>query len=257
MLLLPFCLVLAYIFGALAPPARTRWFFEEADRASDQIMPRCLRRLWILRRKREWSSTKSLVEKLFLELSARDFGFAGRTARLEKELDATRLELDAMLLDLGNAKVLSGAQNLWQLDIERHYVLKSFYAKTCALFALTSVTLLVGFLSWGLLTASWCGWTFCWLVACYAVAWSTGRKAENNHEHWREMVMQAYVAVSAATRMTEEPSRAEDRPAGWLAKLALQLVRTALASSPRASSTRARSPRSACSSSPAPAGPRS
>jgi hypothetical protein len=190
--LLPTLLVVVYVIGAIMPSTRSLNLFGEPQ----DPLHRVLKRFLVTPKKSAESSQDLVIDHLFLKKAEQQF-------QVHKE--KTDEEWERVLFVLASAFVLKEGNSLQQVDIERHFILMHFNNKLCMLFFSAFLAALVGII-WSLLSMvtplPWTGIQARYLAffgaAFYGIARASGTKANQNHEHWRNLIIRSFVVSTPA-----------------------------------------------------------
>lgn len=197
-LLVPLFLIVAYVVGAILPSPRTG----QVGPNTTHILPR-----WLPANRKAQQSKYPFTEALFLEKAGAIFGV--RPEHREKERGE--------LLYLATSRVLTSANSLEQVDIERHIVLMFFDRKMCELFFVATIASLfgavwslLGMIDWlakpGIPPAAWIAETVVWFI----LSWSCGTKANRKHAYWQGLVMRSFVVSHTSAMITAQKAGASD-----------------------------------------------
>jgi hypothetical protein len=206
--LLPTLLVVVYVVGAIMPSTRSLHLFGEPQ----DLLHRVLKRFLVAPKIRKKESSQDLaIDQLFLKKAEQQF---------QVHKGKSDEEWERALFVLASASVLKEGTSLQQVDIERHFILMHFNSKLCMLFVLAFLAALVG-IALSLLSMvtplPWTGIQARYLAFFGAVFWliarASGTKSNQNHEHWRNLIIRSFVVSTPPQESAHNAAEAWSRTA--------------------------------------------
>lgn len=195
-LLVPISLVIAYTVGATVPSSALLFG------RTDGLLASTLRVLRIIKPADyvEPSIANSLIPEVFHVGAGRFFGALAHGIS------------DEDLFRLASTRVLEAPSSMQQIDIERHFVLKTFNARLCALFLISCLLSLLAAVLSAVRVLNGYAVPHTQLIASlflvllfYSTARASGRKAQQNHSHWRALIMRSFVILAMQSQTQADP----------------------------------------------------